>query len=389
MRTDAARAFQRLHLYGAQLVLVFVTTPFWLQAAQYSILNTLTRMNAFDPCVYNYGYNYANSGSGCSPTSFYSLRQTAAQWVGALLVAVCWAGYTAYSRSDQRSRLRQVTHLLAFGYALGFVLWSAQRIVATALLSAVGQPLVTRDFAPGAATTLSALIFGAVALATYGWLYVREASGLPTGVPAAGFAAVALAAVICAYPFWLGVQSLLSDVVERAVPAGAHPDKFAFALAGSQTLAGAPFVIFALWLATRARRTGITWPHRVFTLALLASGVIVGAGGLVFAMQALISALLGAAPDNWQQTARTGLVTLLVGGTMVAIFASVAARNHYLLMRQEAKPLPAPPLSADTQPAMDTAATQNSLEAILDALLSGRLSRTEAAAQIRAWHGAS
>ena len=389
VRTDAAHAFQRLHLYGAQLVLVFVTTPFWLQAAQYSILNTLTRMNAFDPCVYNYGYNYANSGSGCSPTSFYSLRQTAAQWVGALLVAVCWAGYTAYSRSDQRSRLRQVTHLLAFGYALGFVLWSAQRIVATALLSAVGQPLVTRDFAPGAATTLSALIFGAVALATYGWLYVREASGLPTGVPAAGFAAVALAAVICAYPFWLGVQSLLSDVVERAVPAGAHPDKFAFALAGSQTLAGAPFVIFALWLATRARRTGITWPHRVFTLALLASGVIVGAGGLVFAMQALISALLGAAPDNWQQTARTGLVTLLVGGTMVAIFASVAARNHYLLMRQEAKPLPAPPLSADTQPAMDTAATQNTLEAILDALLSGRLSRTEAAAQIRAWHGAS
>jgi hypothetical protein len=281
-----------------------------------------------------------------------------------------------------------VTHLLAFGYALGFVLWSAQRIFATALLTAMGQPLQTRDFAQGAATTLSALILGAVALASYCWLYAREAPGLPSGVPAAGFAQVALAAVICAYPFWLGVQSLLSDVIERAAPAGAHPDTVALARAGWLALAGTPFVIFAFWLAARARSTEVTWPHRVFTLMLLASGVIVGAGGLVFALQALISALLGAAPENWQQTARTGLVTLLVGGAMVAIFASVAARNHYLLMRQEAKPLPAPPLAVDTRPAMDTAATQNTLEGILDALLAGRLSRDEAATRIRAQAGA-
>lgn len=387
VRTDAARALQRLHLYGAQLILVFVATPFWLQAVQYSFLNALTRMGLFNPCVTYYGYGYANSAFACSPTGYYSLRQTVAQWGGALLVAACWAGYTAYTQSDRHSRLRQVTHLLAFGYALGFILWSVQRIFAAVLLSATGQPLLTNDSVTGAAPTIGALLFGAVTLAAYWLVYAREAPGLPSGVPAAGLAQTALAAVICAYPFWLGAQSLLSDVIERAVPGGAHPDKFAFAVAGSQVLTGAAFVFLTLRLGARTRATGVSWPHRVFVLILLAGGVITSAGGLVIALQAFVSALLGAAPNNWQQTARTGLVTLLVGGTMVAIFATIAARHQYLVLQQAPKPLPAPPLSADTQPAMAAAepsTTRDTLEDILDTLLAGRLSRDEAASRIRA-----
>ena len=385
VRTDAARAFQRLHLYGAQLALVFVATPFWLQAVQSSALYAFARMALFDPCVY-YGYNYSNIA--CTAITYYSLRQSAAQWGGALLVAACWAGYTAYSRSDRHSRLRQVTHLLAFGYALGYVLWGAQRIFATVILTTVGHPLATREFPPDAATTLGALIFGAVALSAYYWLYAREAAGLPSGVPAAGLAQMALAGIICAYPFWLGARSLLSDVVEGAVPAGAQPDKVAFAQAGALLLSGLPFVYFALQLNMRARRTDVTWPHRVFALILLASGVIASAAGLVIALQALISALLGAPADNWQQTARTGAVTLLVGGAMVAIFATVAARNRYLAARPEAKPLPAASGSGETQPVTVQAEAPVSLEAILDALLAGRLSRDEAAHQIRAQTGA-
>lgn len=385
VRTDPARAFQRLHLYGAQLALVFVATPFWLQAVQSSALNAFARMGLFDPCVY-YGYTYVNVA--CMPTTYYSLRQSAAQWGGALLVAACWAGYTAYSRSDRHSRLRQVTHLLAFGYALGFVLWGAQRIFATVILTAVGHPLATRDFPTDAAATLGALIFGAVTLSAYYWLYAREASGLPSGVPAAGMAQMALAGIIFAYPFWLGAQSLLSDVVERAVPAGAQPDKFAFAQAGALLLSGLPFVYFALRLNMRARQTDVTWPHRVFALILLASGVIASAAGLVIALQALISALLGAPADNWQQSARTGMVTLLVGGAMVAIFATVAARNRYLAARPEAKPLPAALRPGDTHPVVAAPEAPGALEAILDALLAGRLSRDEAATQIRAQTGA-
>ena len=165
VRTDAARALQRLHLYGAQLILVFVATPFWLQALQNSALNIFTRMDLFDPCVYYIGLNAADFG--CTSAIYYSLRQNAAQWGAALLIAACWFGYTLYADADRHSRLRQVTHLLAFGYALGFIVWSVQRIFAAALLATIGQPLLTRDFAPGAATTLSALIFGAVALAAY------------------------------------------------------------------------------------------------------------------------------------------------------------------------------------------------------------------------------
>ncbi|HET9979006.1 MAG TPA: hypothetical protein VFQ32_01075, partial [Ktedonobacterales bacterium] len=181
------------------------------------------------------------------------------------------------------------------------------------------------------------------------------------------------------------------DVIERAVPGGAHPDKFAFAVAGAQVLTGAAFVYLTLRLGARTRRTDVSWPHRVFVLILLAGGVIASAGGLVIALQAFVSALLGAAPDNWQQTARTGIVTLLVGGTLVAIFATIAARHRYLVLRQTPKPLPAPPLSADTQPAMaatEPSITPDTLEGILDEMLAGRLSRDEAASRIWAWAGA-
>ncbi|MGE5335444.1 MAG: hypothetical protein ACM3N4_12135 [Nitrososphaerota archaeon] len=378
VQTNAARAFQRLHLYGAQLVLVFIATPLWLQATQTSALAAMSRRAIFDPCSPYYGYD---SGTvACTPASAYPLRLVAGQWAAALFIAACWAGYTVYSRNDRHSRLRQVTHLLALGYALGFVLWSAQRIFSALLLQLAGQPVLTRSFPITAAITLGALVFGVVVLLAYSWLYAREAPGLPSGVPAAGLIQMALIAVISSYPFWLGGQSLLSGIIERVVPAGASPDTFAFAQAGGQVLAGLPFVVFTLLLGTRTRQAGVTWPHRVFVLIQLAASVIVSAVGMVIGLQALGSTLLGAPLDGWQHTARTGLVTLVVGGVMVAIFLTIAARNHYLGARVEPKPdAPLPNPAVGGAPV-----APETLEGILDALLAGRLSREEAAAHIRA-----
>ena len=389
--TNVARAFQRVHLYGAQLIIVFIATPFWLQAVQSSVLALLAAMGQFDPCAY-YSYYYVDAN--CSPQAYYNGRQIIAQWAAALFVAACWLAYTAYTRGDRFSKLRQVTHLLAFGFGLSFVLRGAQGIFEAMLRAALGHPFPEAEFAYGAAQATGALVFGLLAALAYYLLYTRESADLPSGMPGARLAWQALMGIVFAYPFWVGLRSLTTDAVERLAPAGSHPLAVDFARDGALLLIGLPFVLVAMQLAAHTRQTGVNWPHRVFVLVLLASGTIGGAGGLVFALQALVSALLGAPADNWQQTARGAVVTLLVGATMVAIFATVAVRNRYLTGREEPKPAVDQPVPADTQPvaapsgAPGTAAASDSLEGILDALLAGSLSRDEAVARIRAGGGA-
>lgn len=386
--TNVARAFQRVHLYGAQLIIVFIATPFWMQAVQPTVLAALAAMGRFDPCAY-YSYYYVDAN--CNPQAYYTGRQIVAKWAAALFVAACWLAYTAYTRSDRFSKLRQVTHLLAGGFGLSFVLQGAQGVFVAILRAATGHPFPEAELAYGAAQATGALVFGAVAVLAYYLLYTRESAELPSGLPGARLAWQALLGIVFAYSFWVGLRSLAGDVVERLVPTGSPTPATDFARDGAMLLVGLPFVLVAVQLGARTRQTGVSWPHRVFVLILLAAGTIGGAGGLVFALQALVSTLLGAPADGWQQTARGGVVTLLVGATMVAIFATVAVRNHYLTGREELKPSMEKPVPTDTQPvAVPGAAapampvTSNSLEAVLDALLAGSLSRDEAAARIRA-----
>ena len=225
------------------------------------------------------------------------------------------------------------------------MLRGSQGIFEAILRAVLGQPYSANESAYGAGQALGALVFGIVALLAYRWLYAREAADLPSGEPAAGLARQALVAVVFAFPFWLGAATLLSDAVERVAPGGVLTPAATFAQAGALLLTGLPFVFFTVRLGMRTRQTGVTWPHRVFVLVLLAGGTIATAAGLVITLQAFGSALLGAPPDGWQHTVRSGLVTLLVGGTIVAIFATLAARNRYLAGRQEPKPIAAQPVS--------------------------------------------
>ncbi|HEX5440029.1 MAG TPA: hypothetical protein VFW76_04050 [Ktedonobacterales bacterium] len=381
--TRAAMVFQRLHQFGAQLVIVFIAISVLSQAVQGIVLTVMIRSGAYNPCAdFPDGYT-------CFPGNYYSLRQVVAQWGAALFIAACWAGYTAFSRGDRHSWIRQVTHLLAFGYGLSSVLSGCRGIFEAVLRYLLGLPLPPNNFTSGAPTIAGALVSGLVVVLAYCWLYAREAADLPSGVPAAGLAQWALAGVIFAYSFWVGAQTVLIDAVEHVVPEGSQPPVGNFAQAGALLLTGLPFVFITLRLGARTRQTGVTWPHHVFVLVLLAGGVIAGAGGLIIALQASLSAMLGAPADHWQQAARGGFVTLLVGATMVAIFMTVAVRNHYLGTRPEPKPVQTEPVAANTQPlaAVGSAAPYETLESILDALLAGRVTRDQAAARIRAREG--
>jgi hypothetical protein len=269
------------------------------------------------------------------------------------------------------------------------VLSGCRGIFEAVLRQLLGLPFPPNNLTSGAPTIAGALVSGLVVVLAYCWLYAREAADLPSGVPAAGLVQWALAGVIFAYSFWVGAQTLLIDAIEHVVPAGSRPPVENFAQVGALLLTGLPFVFITLRLGARTRQTGVTWPHRIFVLVLLAGGVIAGAGGLIVALQASLSAMLGAPADHWQQAARAGFVTLLVGATMVAIFMTVAVRNRYLGTRPEPKPVDVGQVSTDTQPVavVGARAPQETLEGILDALLAGRMTRDEVAARIRAREG--
>src|SRR5690242_9034693 len=49
--TRAAIALQRLHLFGAQLIIVFIATSFWLQAVQDVVMTVLVRSGAYNSCA--------------------------------------------------------------------------------------------------------------------------------------------------------------------------------------------------------------------------------------------------------------------------------------------------------------------------------------------------
>jgi hypothetical protein len=378
--TAGARTLQRVHYYFAQFVLVLIATPFWLQAVQQSVQMIAARAGIFDPC----GFYYA--GGGCDSATYYPLRQVVADWGAALFVALCWIGYTWFTRADLSSKLRQTLHLLALGYALWFALQGAQGILDALLRQVIGHPYQSNDLASSGGGVLGALMFGAIAVLAYWRLYAREAADLPSGIPAARLAQHALIAVVLAFPFWVGAHMLLVDVVERIVPGGSHPLAADFTRAGAMVLAGAAFMPVTLLLGRRTHETGVSWPHRVFVLILLASGVITSAGGLVVTLQAAGSSFLGAGASDWQLSARTGAVTLLVGVIMVALFATLAARNRYLVARTEpkpAQPVVSPTMTRPTEQPVVSSEALDSLDDILDALMAGRISRDEAAARIR------
>ena len=88
--TSGAVALQRLHHYGAQLVIVFIATPFWFQAIQDVVLTVLARSGAYNPCS-----GYSGGFITCDPGSYYPLRQTVALSFYGLLLALLFFAFQA------------------------------------------------------------------------------------------------------------------------------------------------------------------------------------------------------------------------------------------------------------------------------------------------------
>lgn len=381
--TPAARVFQRLHLYGVQLILLLMLTSTWLSASQ-RLIDALVFGSRGAMSV---GAPVACGGFTACPVGPNLLSLAAA----ALWIAAFWIGSGLLARGDHASRWYQATQLLGLAWGLGYVLFSIERGIELLLLFLarvslpVGEitgPAAMYDFA-------SPLIFGLLVSGVYGfWLMQAGGQQAPLASRLALWAET-IATFLLAVVFWCGVGLALANAFEWAF--GTQPDVRAWIGAAALVIAGIAYIPLSMHLSSRSLQRSISEPRRGFVLAMLSAGILTGVIGAGVALYMLGTSLLGSPLANWQQAARSGLAAFLVGATLVGIYLGMALYERFFEWLRRGKreahaPVPTSPVTTPTEAASvpSSGGIPAQIDAVLDALLAGTISRDEAEARIRA-----
>lgn len=364
--TRVALAFQRLHLYGVPFITVFIAASYWSSAISVSLDALFGRLGIARACSDPY-----------SPPCYFGTtdaRNIFAHWATVLWLFVAWYAYIWLARGDGRSAIRQILHLGSLATGVILVVVGLQRGLEALFRLVEGLQISWVDVAEGGFSFVGPLTFGLIAFAAYLALYRREAELLPTG-PVVGFLTLrAVIGLIFAVPFFTGSGLVLEHIIQNAIPAGSKPGPEHLANALALLIAGVGYPPFAISLARESTAPEHSGPRRAFVLILLAGGTITGVVGLVIALRAIITAALGAPLDEWQRVAVDGAVTLVIGGIIAGLYGWLAAREHVFTL---------PTTQAPVAPSAPAPAEAASVEDVLDELIAGKITRDEAAAQVR------
>jgi hypothetical protein len=365
----AALAFQRLHFYGVQVLLLIFLTISWLNAIR-SIVDTLFFANRgiLSSCV----------GAPC-PTDNPLLLAISVLWFAAF-----WLGYGWLVRNDTSSLLRLILHCLSLAYGIGFVLDALYQVFQVLFLFLFHMPPALRDVVgPGASydffspLTLGLLVAGVY----YGWLRMAARQGLidPRVLSLTGYA---IATILAAGAFWWGCGSIIYSALQSWMPIPDAPAVSDWVSAIALVIAGVGYIPLSVYLRHRNSIDPMTaaGPRRGFVLALCGGGILALAIGGAVALYAWITALFGSPITYWQQVAHRGLSASIVGAVLVAIYLPLALCEH--LFSSPSKRV----VSAVPEPVVLPAPSVQPLtiENILDELLAGKIARDEAATRIRA-----
>lgn len=395
----AAIVLQRLHFYGVHLILLFIATRFWLDALKQSLTAVLIQVGQLaNPCTSDTHLN-GSCYIGYSPPAPHLVWL----WVSALAASLPIVLYAYLTRGDLHSNLRQVLHFVCYGYGIVWVLVAIDQLATLLLLAARGHSISALDVITQH-DFISPAFFGVVVVALYALWLGRDALLGPMGVHTLGLSVLAVTAGILAVPFWVGCGKLLYDVVERYVASGVTITTEEWASSAALLITGIGYVPLAIRLRQRSRLDARATPRRGLVLALLALGTLTTAVGLAVTLYAVLTASIGAPLSNWQETARSGGVALVIGLVLAGIYLQRALAEG-IFRRHRPVRAEAESEAARTQPAMrvpagaaDTASNVTAqspaperdmlVEAVLDDLLTGKLTRDEAVAHIRELIGA-
>lgn len=375
--SPAALVFQRLHLYGVQLLLLLILTGTWLSVSR-QVIDALV---FHSQGTIDQGLPAACGGfEACiNGPNLLSLA------LATLWIAGFWIGYGVLAHRDRLSRWHQVTALLSLAWGLGYILFGLERGIELLLLNLSGITVELQEITgPAAAYDFaSPLLFGLIVSGISGfWLSraSRQQAGLGSLL---ALWAEAVATFLCAVAFWWGAGLVLSQTFERAF--GTPPDLRAWMGAVALLTTGIAYIPLSLHLYWRSHTRQIAEPVRSCVLALLGGGILTGVTGASVALYLAATSLLGSALENWQQGARTGLAALCVGLALVAIYLAIALHEHvFAWLRKSGKATQsasAPVSSATLLPDASvpaSAALRGEVDAILSALQAGTLTREDA-----------
>ena len=403
--SGAALVFQRLHLYGTQLILLFILTFSWLQTVGQLVDSVFFGGAGITAAC--------GGGAGCHGPA---LASVIANVASTLWVVLFWSGYSWLGRADTASVLRSVFHFIGYGYGTIVVLVGMYRGV-TLLFSL----LIFKDTLPANSISgsfaeydvVSPLSLGIFVAATYVF-WLRNAAAKQSEQRVSVFLTeLSVAAALFGVTFWSGCGLILLYILENTFPSTTPVTSENWATSIAFVIAGVAYIPLGLLLRLRSTQAAFLAPLRGFTFVLLGGGILAAAIGGATALYAYGTAALGSPLDNWLNVAHTGIAALTIGVLIVGIYLWTSIREGFLGSRvkqqatevtssttatkeEEIHSAALATIDADTtanSPTQEARVTQMrqaatavsgapSVEKIVDELLAGKISRDEAVSRI-------
>lgn len=360
VQRGAALVFQRLHFFGVQLILLFYLASSFLGALR-PLINNLF-FGGKSECTEGFCQSYNLAGLALMLLWF----------------ALFWLIYGLLTRQDSSRLVRMIMHGASLALGVGFVLYGVFLALELAL-----SPIFKISVGLGDILGISAgydfaspLLTGILITTIYHLLLHNLSRRGLIELQARRLTERTIATVLLAGTFWAGCGYLLYALLQTVAPAPTGPDSHLWIMTLALIITGLAYIPLDLSIRWRFKLdpAATVGPRRGLVLALLGASVLALAIGGAVALYTWLTALLGSPLTNWPQVAHGGLAAAIVGILVAGIYLW-ATRGEHLLTRQ---PRPVQP------PAPTTPAPQASIESILDDLLAGKITREQAAAQIRA-----
>lgn len=378
--SGAATLFQRLNLYGVQLILLIEFSLSWLSTVRLLIDNLLF---AGQGSLSVGGPAACDGFTACQGPNLLSVVAST------LWVALFWIGYGLLARNDTPSLLRQILHYGSVATGVGLGLYGIERGIELLLRLILGNPVALGDVISPAASYdfVSPLSLGLVVVGVY-TLWLRQAGGGQQEEWEKTLLTIeAIAGVLFAAVFWWGIGFVLLNTLGSLGGTSVGQTNWANAIA--LVVTGICYMLFDFFLLRSSTRSPIiaSAPRRGFVLALLGGGILDGAVGAAIALYAVGTSLLGSPLSNWPHVSRIGVAALIVGVVVTGLYLWRARREH-LFTGLAKQPVPT---AASTPPApvdvSTSTAASSTIEGVLDDLIAGKITRDEAAAQLRTMMG--
>jgi hypothetical protein len=347
--SGAAVVFQRLQLYGVQLILLFMFTFSWLQNVGELVDSIIFRGAGVAAAC--------GGGVGCQGPGAAVL---AADTGSMLWIALFWLGYGLLSRDDTASMLRRVFHFLSFGIGFIAILTGIYRGAELIMLAILKSPVAANSISGPFAEydVITSLSLGLIVTAVYVFWLRNAAVKHPAERASIFLTGLAIAAALAGVAFWYGCGLVLLNILEFINPSKTALTAENWATAIAFIVAGIAYIPLGLLLRQRSAQLASFAPQRGFTFTLLGGGILAAAIGGATALYAYGTAALNSPLNNWLYVAHVGIAAFAVGAMIVGIYLWTSIRSGFFSSARQ-------PVEAVTPPAATTAAVEEAHAATL------------------------